>query len=58
MKKLAIMSLALMATCGSVLAASADFSINSKSWETLSQNLKVVNICSFTDNNLNEIMLG
>ena len=58
MKKLAIMSLALMATCGSVFAASADFPINSKTWETLSQNLKVINVCNLADNDLNEIMLG
>jgi hypothetical protein len=58
MKKLAIMSLALMATCGSVFAAPADFPINSKTWETLSQNLKVINVCNLTDNDLNEIMLG
>jgi hypothetical protein len=58
MKKLAIMSLALMAACGSVFAASADFPINSKTWETLSQNLKVINVCNLTDNDLNEIMLG
>lgn len=58
MKKLAIMSLALMATCGSVFAASADFLINSKTWETLSQNLKVINVCNLADNDLNEIMLG
>jgi hypothetical protein len=58
MKKLAIMSLALMATCGSAFAASADFSINSKIWEPLSQNLKVINVCNLKDNDLNEIMLG
>lgn len=58
MKKLAIMSLALMATCGSVFAASADSPINSKTWETLAQNLKIINVCNLADNDLNEIMLG
>lgn len=58
MKKLAIMSLALMATCGSAFAASADFPINLKTWETLSQNLKIINVCNLADNDLNEIMLG
>lgn len=58
MKKLALTSLALMATCGSAVAASADFPINSKAWEDLSQNLKVINICNLTDNDLSEIMLG
>ena len=58
MKKIAIMSLALTATCISAFAASADFSINSKPWENLSQNLRVVNICSLTDSDLNELMQG
>lgn len=58
MKKTAIMSLALMATCGSAFAASAGSPINSKTWETLSQNLKILNVCNLTDNDLNEIMLG
>lgn len=58
MKKLVIVPLALMAICGSVFAAAADFPINSKTWETVSQNIKVINICDLTDNDLNEIMLG
>lgn len=58
MKKLAIVPLALMAICGSVVAASADFSINSKTWEPVSQNIKVINICDLIDSDLNEIMLG
>lgn len=58
MKKLVIMALALIAICGSVFAASADFPINSKTWEKVSQNLKVINVCDLTDNDLNEIMLG
>lgn len=57
MKKLLFMSLALGATCVSVFAASADFSINSKPWENLSQDLKIINVCNLTDN-LNEIMQG
>lgn len=58
MKKLAMMSLALMATYGSAFAASADFPINLTTWETPSQNLKVINVCNLTDNDLNEITLG
>lgn len=58
MKKLAIMSIALIGVCGSAFAASADFPINSKTWETLSQNVKVINVCNFTDDDLNEIILG
>lgn len=58
MKKLVVMTLALTAICGSVCAASADFPINSKPWETMSQNLKVINVCDLTDSDLNEIMLG
>jgi hypothetical protein len=58
MKKLAVMSLTLMSTCASAFAASADFPIHSKPWENLSQNLKVINICHLTDNDLNEIMQG
>lgn len=58
MKKLVIVPLALMAICGSVFAASADFPINSKTWKTVSQNIKVINICDLTDSDLNEIMLG
>lgn len=58
MKKLVIVPLALMAICGSVFAASADFPINSITWETVSQNIKVINICDLTDSDLNEIMLG
>ncbi len=58
MKKLAMMSFALMATCGLAFAASADFPINLKAWETVSQNLKVINICNLADNDLSEIMLG
>lgn len=58
MKRLVIMPLALMAICGSVFAASADFPINSKTWENVSQNLKVINVCDLTDSDLKEIMLG
>lgn len=53
-----IMPLALMAICGSIFAASADFPINSKTWETASQNVKVINVCDLTDGDLNEIMQG
>ena len=58
MKKLAIMSLALMATCGSVFAASADFPINSKTWETLSQNLKVIEFSAQTKLPINFFLKG
>jgi hypothetical protein len=58
MKKITIMSLALTATCVSAFATSADFPINSKPWENLSQNLRVVNIRHLTDSDLNEIMQG
>lgn len=58
MKKLVLVPLALMVVCGSVFAASADFPTNSKTWETVSQNIKVINICDLTDSDLNEIMLG
>ncbi len=58
MKKIAIMSLALIATCLSAFAALADFPIHPKPWENLSQNLSVVNICNLTDDDLNEIMQG
>lgn len=53
MKKIAIMSLALTATCILAFAASSDFSINSQPKEK--QNLRVVNICNLTDKDLNEI---
>lgn len=58
MKRLVIMPLALMAVCGSAFAASAEFPINSKTWENVSQNPKVINVCDLTDSDLNEIMLG
>lgn len=58
MKKLASMSFALMAICGSAFAATADFPIHSMTWETLAQNLKVINVCNLTDKDLNEIMQG
>lgn len=58
MKRLVIMPLALMAICGSVFAVSADFAINSKTWENVSQNLKVINVCDLTDSDLKEILLG
>lgn len=57
MKKLLFMSLALGATCVSAFAGSANFPSNSKPWENLSQNLKVINVCNLTDN-LDEIMQG
>lgn len=58
MKKIAIMSLLLTALCISAFAVSAGLPINSKAWENLSPNLRVVNICNLTDTDLNEIMQG
>lgn len=58
MKRVVIMPLALIAICGSVFAALADFPINSNSWENVSQNLVVINVCDLTDSDLNEIILG
>lgn len=58
MNKLVLVPLALLAICGSVFAASADFPIQSKTWETDFQNVKVINICDLTDSDLNEILLG
>lgn len=57
MRRRAIMPLALMTICGSVFAASADFSINSKTWEYVSENLKVINVCDLTNSDLNKIMM-
>lgn len=57
MKKIALMSLALMVASGSVFAASADPSANLNR-ETPSQNPRVINISHLTDNDLKEIMLG
>lgn len=52
------MSIVLMAACGSAFAASADFPINSKPQENISQSLKTVNICNLTDADLNELIQG
>ncbi|MBA2726822.1 MAG: hypothetical protein H0U49_01440 [Parachlamydiaceae bacterium] len=57
MKKLIFLSLSLASICLSASAASADFPINSKSWENC-QDLRVVNICSLSDQELKEIMEG
>jgi len=53
MKKIALLSLALMATS---LLATADLPI--KTWEEHSQNLQIFNICNVTNEDLNEIMKG
>jgi len=58
MRKIALMSLGLIATCVSTFAASVEFPINSKPLEGFSQNLKVVNVCDLTNSDLNEIMQG
>jgi hypothetical protein len=56
MKKHALLSIALIATCLSSFAA-ADFP-NLKPWETLSQDIKVVQLTSLNDDDLKEIMEG
>ncbi len=53
-----MMSFALMVACGSAFSVSADFPIHSRTWEALSQNLKVINVCNLTNNDLNEITQG
>jgi hypothetical protein len=58
MKTLIFLSLSLASICLSVFAASADFPINSKFCENSCQELRVVNICSLSDQELNEIMEG
>jgi len=58
MKKLIFLSLSLTSICLSAFAASADFPINSKSWENPCQDLRVVNIYSLSDRELNKIMEG
>lgn len=58
MKRLMILSLALMAICGSVCATSMNIDINSKTWRTVTQNIEVINICDLTDFDLIEIMQG
>ncbi|MEI8124884.1 MAG: hypothetical protein WCG42_03940 [Parachlamydiaceae bacterium] len=58
MRKLFMVSFALLVICGSAFAASADFLINSKGWESSPQNLNVINISGLSENDLNEIMLG
>lgn len=58
MKKIALMALTATAINLSAFAASADFPINPKPWENFSQDLKVINICNLTDQQLSEIMKG
>ncbi len=58
MNKLTIMLLALTVTCGSVFAASANFSISSKPYKSHSHHFQVINICQMTDPTLNEVILG
>lgn len=58
MKKYALLSMALTATCLSCFAVEADFPINLKPWEAISQDIKVVQLTHLTDNDLKEIMQG
>jgi len=58
MKQYALLSMAFTATCLSSFAVAADFPINPKPWETLSQDVKVVQLTTLTDNDLKEIMEG
>ena len=58
MKKYALLSMALTTTCLACFAIEADFPINPKPWETLSQDVKVVQLTSLTDNDLKEMMQG
>jgi hypothetical protein len=58
MKKYALLSIALTATCLSCFAAGTVFPINPKPWETLSHNVKVMQLANLTDNDLKEIMQG
>lgn len=58
MKKTTSLCVALIATCISGFALSAEFPINPKPWENMSHNLRVVHICLLTDSDLTEIMQG
>jgi len=58
MKKYALLSMALTATCLSSFAVAADFPINPKPWETFSQDIRVVQLASLNDTDLKEIMEG
>jgi len=57
MKKFVFLSLNLAAVCIHAFATSAEYPI-SKPWENISQNQRVIGICSLSDQELNEIMLG
>lgn len=56
MKKLSILSVALTLICASAFATRIDFPIHTKTHS--SQNLKVINICHLTDDDVNEILQG
>ncbi len=58
MKKYALLSIVFTLTCLSSFAVPTDFSINPKPWETLSQDVKIVQLTTLTDKDLNEIMEG
>ena len=58
MKKNTLLSIALTATCFSCFAVEADFPINPKPWEAISQDVKVVQLTNLTGDDLKEIMQG
>lgn len=58
MKKYALLSMALTTTWLTCFAVGADLPINPKPRETLSQDVKVVQLNSLNDNDLKEIMEG
>lgn len=58
MKKYVLLSMALTMTCLSCFAVETAFPINPKPWEAISQDVKVVQLTSLTDNDLKEIMQG
>lgn len=58
MKKYMLISLAVTISCLSVFATTVDLSIHSKGWNEPSSNLKVVQLCNLTNNDLKEIEQG
>ncbi len=58
MKKYTLLSIALTATWLSCFGAGTELPINPKPWETLSHDVKVVQLSSLTDNDIKEIMAG
>lgn len=58
MKKMVTISLALVAVCGALFAATTNFRLIPESEENLSQNLRVVKLHHLTNDELNEVMRG